>query len=149
MGDIPKNLSHCPLKYVKYCDHDGIYAGDTDAQFLSLGISTWDNQELSLKVWRKKDENSSWSRQSEELPLHRAIDLTMLLVTEMLHEDKIEFTCKDSNKELIEIQKNKEVDRLKKIKNLDDYFNSNKDNEVMIKYRLRALKLKIDKLLSE
>ncbi|MBJ3523953.1 hypothetical protein JGC27_25195, partial [Salmonella enterica subsp. enterica serovar Rissen] len=37
--------------------------------------------ELSAKVWRNTGEK--WSRQSEELPLHRAIDLATLICIAM------------------------------------------------------------------
>ena len=77
---LPDYLSHYPLKYVEYFDYDGIYAGDTDAHYISFGVSTWSDRDLSLKVWRKGGRDNKWLRQSEELPLHRPIDLTLLLL---------------------------------------------------------------------
>jgi len=77
---LPDYLSHYPLKYVEYFDHDGTYAGCTDAHYISFGVSTWSDQDLSLKVWRKGGRDDKWLRQSEELPLHRPIDLTLLLL---------------------------------------------------------------------
>ena len=75
---IPTHLKHKPILAVESYDNiDGPYKGNTDAKGLSLGGAQWDNDELSLKVWRHTDEK--WSRQSEELPLHRVLDLATLL----------------------------------------------------------------------
>lgn len=76
---IPNHLKHRPIiKREKYSDIDGQYDKDkTDAQGLSLGLAQWGNNDLSVKVWRHT--GNRWSRQSEELPLHRVIDLTSLI----------------------------------------------------------------------
>ena len=76
---IPNHLKHRPIiKREKYSDIDGHYDKDkTDAQGLSLGLAQWGNNDLSVKVWRHT--GNRWSRQSEELPLHRVIDLTSLI----------------------------------------------------------------------
>ena len=52
----------------------------TDAEGLSIGLAQWNSQgntDLSAKVWRYTGEK--WSRQSEELPLHRVLDLASLI----------------------------------------------------------------------
>ena len=36
-------------------------------------------QDISMKVWRKPGDR--WSRQSEEIPIHRNLDLTILLLS--------------------------------------------------------------------
>lgn len=74
---LPTDLEHQPLRAVPYVSHDGKWAGDTDAQYLSLGRAQWGAQDLSAKVFRHVE--TRWSRQSEELPVHRAIDLTMFI----------------------------------------------------------------------
>lgn len=77
---------HKPIVSVDHYDEiDGQYAGDTDAMALSLGKAQYDKtgKELSLKVWRLADDGS-WSRMSEELPLHRNLDLSILLVKTLL-----------------------------------------------------------------
>ncbi|MBS1104462.1 hypothetical protein JK202_15950 [Gluconobacter sp. Dm-62] len=74
--DFPDQISHKPVYVVPYFDLDPWYAGDTDAQFITLGWSQWDQHELSAKVVRHSGQR--WSRQSEELPLPRVIDLTIL-----------------------------------------------------------------------
>lgn len=75
-ADFPDQLQHKPVYVVPYFDLDPWYAGDTDAQFITLGWSQWDQRELSAKVVRHSGQR--WSRQSEELPLPRAIDLAIL-----------------------------------------------------------------------
>jgi hypothetical protein len=56
----------------------------TDVRALSLGRAQWDPNEFSAKVWRHV--NGRWSRQSEELPLHRALDLAILVTSSMIGE---------------------------------------------------------------
>lgn len=75
-ANFPEQILHKPVYVVPYFDLDPWYAGDTDAQFITLGWSQWDQHELSAKVVRHSGQR--WSRQSEELPLPRAIDLTIL-----------------------------------------------------------------------
>ena len=79
--DIPNHLSHKPIvKLEDYTQLDGKFANQTDAEGLSIGLAQWSNakeMDLSAKVWRYTGEK--WSRQSEELPLHRVLDLASLL----------------------------------------------------------------------
>lgn len=78
--------THKPIVSVDDYDKiDGQYAGKTDAMALSLGKAQYDKtgKELSLKVWRVADDGSL-SRMSEELPLHRNLDLSILLVKTLL-----------------------------------------------------------------
>lgn len=78
---IPMYLSHRPILTVEDYDQlDGPYAGDTDAMGLSVGIAQWNGpgrNDLSAKVWRYS--GKKWSRQSEELPIHRVLDLAALV----------------------------------------------------------------------
>ncbi|MBM0997892.1 hypothetical protein JQN41_24390, partial [Escherichia coli] len=83
-----KILTHLKNKptidLVNYDRIDEPYADDTDAMGLADGIAqcnTPGNNELSAKVWRNTGEK--WSRQSEELPLHRVIDLATLICIAM------------------------------------------------------------------
>jgi len=65
---------------------DGRYAYNSDAQGLSLGLAQWNDRgkvDISAKVWRHTGEK--WSRQSEELPLHRVLDLAILVCRAKLH----------------------------------------------------------------
>ena len=78
---IPKTLKHKPVIVSEEYDRiDGRYMGDSDAKGLSLGLAQWNDRgkvDVSAKVWRYTGEK--WSRQSEELPLHRVIDLAILI----------------------------------------------------------------------
>lgn len=78
---IPNHLKHKSVIVVENYDQvDGPWAGDTDAKGLSLGLAQWNDRgqvDISAKVWRHTGEK--WSRQSEELPLHRVLDLTLLI----------------------------------------------------------------------
>ena len=79
----PEYLSHKPIIAVNDYDKiDAIYANDTDVRALSIGQAQYDTEELSVKIWRHTSEK--WSRQSEEMPLHRAIDLNILIVASIL-----------------------------------------------------------------
>ena len=76
---IPVSLKHKPVFVCEnYEDIDGRYFGDSDAKGLSLGLAQWNDRgkvDISAKVWRHTGEK--WSRQSEELPLHRVLDLAI------------------------------------------------------------------------
>lgn len=74
----PTELSHKPILVVDDYDAiDGPYAHNTDAMALSLGKSQFDGTTISAKVFRQV--KGRWSRQSEELPLHRVLDLAILI----------------------------------------------------------------------
>lgn len=73
----PHGLKHKPVFLIPYAQYDGPYAGATDCLFLSLGWAQYDPRAASLKALRYT--GSKWSRQSEEIPLHRAVDLVILL----------------------------------------------------------------------
>lgn len=78
---IPTGLKHKPVIVAdNYENVDGRRAYESDAKGLSLGLAQWNDRgrvEISAKVWRYTGEK--WSRQSEELPLHRVLDLALLI----------------------------------------------------------------------
>lgn len=82
---IPVTLKHKPVIVTEnYENIDGANAYSSDAKGLSLGLAQWNDRgkvDISAKVWRYTGEK--WSRQSEELPLHRALDLTILICRAM------------------------------------------------------------------
>lgn len=84
---IPTALKHKPVIISdNYENVDGRYAYNTDAKGLSLGLAQWNDRgkvDISAKVWRYTGEK--WSRQSEELPLHRVLDLAILVCRAQLH----------------------------------------------------------------
>lgn len=73
----PTKLKHKPVALLPYEQHDGPYVGDTDCRYLSVGWAQYDPRSISAKALRYTGDR--WSRQSEELPVHRAIDLTTLI----------------------------------------------------------------------
>jgi hypothetical protein len=77
---IPTTLKHKPVIVVEDYDHIDGYTQGKDAKGLSLGLAQWNDRgrlDISAKVWRYTGEK--WSRQSEELPMHRVIDLAILI----------------------------------------------------------------------
>ena len=79
--DIPTGLKHKPVIVGEgYEKIDGRNAYDSDAKGLSLGLAQWNDRgrvDISAKIWRYSGER--WSRQSEEMPLHRALDLAIFI----------------------------------------------------------------------
>ncbi|EDO1157612.1 hypothetical protein G4T80_002696 [Listeria innocua] len=78
---IPTTLKHKPVIVAEnYEEVDGKSAYHSDAKGLSLGLAQWNDRgkvDISAKVWRHTGDK--WSRQSEELPLHRVLDLAILI----------------------------------------------------------------------
>ena len=133
---IPNYLSHKPiLKLEDYSKLDGRFANQTDAEGLSIGLAQWSNaaeMDLSAKVWRYT--GKKWSRQSEELPLHRVLDLASLLCAAMIYiktgdlpDDKSFPLTLAENSELMDILKegiakeNKNGDLDKSLNRLSEY----------------------------
>lgn len=86
---IPTTLKHKPVFVAEdYENVDGKYPYEdgSDAKGLSLGLAQWNdrgNVDVSAKVWRYTGEK--WSRQSEEMPLHRVLDLAILIMEAELY----------------------------------------------------------------
>lgn len=118
--NIPKHLSHTPIIGVDYETID--LSGD--AMYLSLGKATWAKGEddYSAKVYRLTKEGK-WSRQSEELPLWRVLDLAVLLVASIRQSKSY------LKEELVGDQK--------KLEGLNAFLDENKDAYAL---RLRELK---------
>ncbi len=78
---IPRDLKHKPVIAVEnYEDIDGYEAGNSPAKGLSVGLAQWNDRgkvDVSAKIWRFT--GAKWSRQSEEMPLHRVLDLAILI----------------------------------------------------------------------
>ena len=78
---IPATLKHKPVIVSDtYSEIDGRMAGNSDAKGLSIGLAQWNDRgkvDVSAKIWRYTGEK--WSRQSEEMPLHRVLDLAILI----------------------------------------------------------------------
>lgn len=84
---IPTNLKHKPVFLVEDYDKiDGHNAWESDAKGLTLGLAQWNERgkvDISGKVWRHTGEK--WSRQSEELPITRILDLAILVAQSSLY----------------------------------------------------------------
>jgi len=79
---IPTWLKHKPVIVIENYHNVGGY----DAKGLSLGLAQWNdrgNVDISAKIWRHTD--NKWSRQSEEMPLKRVLDLAILICKSYLH----------------------------------------------------------------
>ncbi len=85
--NIPTTLKHKPVVVSDdYEKIDGRYSGDTDVKGLSLGLAQWNDRgkvDISAKIWRHSGKR--WSRQSEELPLHRVLDLAIFILRSKLY----------------------------------------------------------------
>ena len=132
--ESPKHLKHKPIISVNdYDEIDAQYKGSTDVKALSIGKVQYNDVEISLKVWRHT--GGKWSRMSEELPLHRNIDLSILLLGALI-------TNKDSNypgtllREVVDDEVG--VDLIK------TYY---KSNEKFLKPRLEELKNRLNEFL--
>ena|ERR1700741_2360151 len=95
--ETPVHLSHKPIVHVKdYKSKDAQFSNDSDARSLSIGLAQWDKEKdlidraISAKVWRYDTNNSKWSRQSEELPMHRVLDLSILLMASLIKDQNID-----------------------------------------------------------
>ena len=93
---IPNYLSHKPIVGVdNYNNIDGHFnPSQTDVESLSVGYAQFDNtnpSELTAKVFRFDSQNNRWCRQSEELPLHRCVDLCNLIVQSIMRAEGINY----------------------------------------------------------
>ncbi len=123
---VPTHLKHKPIIAVD--NYDG------DAEVLSIGLAQWENnkRDISAKVFRRA-ENGNWSRQSEELPLHRVIDLASLVLSSILMADK------NMDTDYL----NKEVVAGGRIEDIKNYYKNNKED---LDYRISELKKIISNL---
>jgi len=130
--DAPTYLQHKPIIAVNDYDKiDGLYANATDVVALSIGEAQWDNEEISVKIWRHTGKR--WSRQSEEMPLHRAFDLSILAIASFLTEVDAFYPQTSLREEIVQDQKVQEI---------KEYY---KENEATLLPRLVELKKVLEK----
>lgn len=131
---IPTHLGHKPIIAVdNYDEIDSIYAGNTDAKALSIGTAQYDAGEISLKVFRHT--NSKWSRQSEELPIHRNLDLSILFVASLLTDVTSNYPRSSLREKIIQPQK---------VQDIKTFYNI---HESKLRPRLEELKSILNELL--
>lgn len=134
--NAPTHLKHHPiLEVADYDKIDAQYAEKTDAIALSIGNAQYDNSDISLKIWRYA--NNRFSRQSEEMPVHRGVDIVLLLVGALLYEPN----ANHSITSLGETQ----VDG-RNVQEIKDYYNENK---VFLEPRLNELRDRLNDLLPQ
>lgn len=75
--ELPQHLGHKPVYAMPYQFFDGLSKGHTDSRYLSVGLAQWNQDDVSIKIMRHT--GNRWTRQAEELPLNRAIDMTSFL----------------------------------------------------------------------
>jgi hypothetical protein len=123
----PTHLKHKPIIAVNDYDKvDSIYANNTDVKALSIGQAQYDDNDLSVKIWRHTGEK--WSRQSEEMPLHRALDLSILAIAAILADTKSNYSLSNLREEIVDENRVAEI---------RDYF---KQHENMLRPRLEELR---------
>lgn len=83
--NIPQNRKHKPIIAVDYTPIDE-KAGAGDAEFISIGKAQWNNEDISAKVFRVRSDGGG-SRQSEELPLWRVLDLATLIISRLTGQE--------------------------------------------------------------
>jgi Zn-dependent M32 family carboxypeptidase len=116
--DSPKHLKHKPIISVNnYNKIDGKFSNNTDAEALSIGMAQYDNTDISAKVWRYDRVNDKWSRQSEELPLHRVLDLSILTIASFIKDSESDYPISN----LMET-----YDGFENVKNIQRYYEKNK-----------------------
>lgn len=104
---IPTTLKHKPVIVSE--DYDLIDGREeySDAKGLSVGLAQWNDRgkvDVSAKVWRYTGEK--WSRQSEEMPLHRVLDLAIFVCrTQLYFREAYRF-------EKLYDEKNPQIDRI-------------------------------------
>lgn len=77
---IPTELKHKPVIVSEEYDRIDGRSAHSDAKGLSVGLAQWNDRgkiDISAKIWRHT--GGKWSRQSEEMPLHRVLDLAILV----------------------------------------------------------------------
>lgn len=132
----PVHLLHKPIIAVSDYDKiDGLYANQTDVRALSVGEAQWDSNDISVKIWRHT--GKKWSRQSEEMPLHRALDVSILTIASFLTEVEAFYPQTSLREEIIQ------EDKVQEIKNF--YV----ENEATILPRLEELKSVLDKFFTK
>jgi len=132
--ESPKHLSHQPIISVNDYDKvDALYANHTDVKALSIGKAQYDINQISLKVWRHTDKR--WSRQSEELPIHRNLDLSILFIA-ALSTDVSSHYPKSNLRE--------KIDRPSEVQEIKDYYEKNKQ---FIEPRLKELKQLLNEII--
>jgi hypothetical protein len=127
----PEHLSHKPI--VKVDNYHHIDGGDAKA--LSIGKAQYNNDDIAAKVWRKP--NKQWSRQSEELPPQRVLDLAILLLASFEKSENTSYPITNLREQLADGKDASEI---------DDFYQSNRQE---LEPRIKELHDIASKILKE
>lgn len=131
--NIPTHLTHKPIISVNnYEKYDAKFINDTDVKALTIGFATYNNKDISAKIWRYDINNTKWKRQSEEMPLHRALDLSILIIASFFKDEESDFPITNLAESFINKGNAKEIQQ---------YYQKNKDK---IKPRIQELSRMIE-----
>lgn len=144
-NNLPLDLEHKPLYAMPYQRFDGIYKTKTDARYLSVGLAQWGHDDISLKIMRFTGDK--WSRQAEELPLHRVFDSAIFLAKVLFDNEyeTVEVERKTFEEQNAAFQVKKENTTDVEQKQFDEYLEKNGD---LLKRRLNSLYHALDGLKS-
>lgn len=132
--ESPKDLSHKPIISVNDYDKiDAFNVNCTDVKALSIGKAQYDVNQISLKVWRLSDKK--WSRQSEELPIHRNLDLSILFLAALLTDVSANYPKSNLREK---------IDNPSEVQKIKDYYENNKQ---FLEPRLKELKRLLNEML--
>ena len=138
----PPYSKHKSILFVdSYNEIDGFYAGDDDdARSLSVGYAQYDETDISLKVFRRV--NGKWGRQSEELPIHRVLDLCILFLRSLVDEQDKTLAQSAISKRIVEDIDERGLNQKKII----DFCQQNKEHYLLrleeLKYLLHSIDYK-------
>lgn len=144
--NLPHHLGHKPVFALPYQKFDGDNPPTTDAQWITVGIAQWDEASVSVKIMRHS--GNRWSAQSEELPLHRPIDMTLFLAQLIFGENPNgtvtipsgTLTNQTSSSIIITPENQRDADEMER------YENALQETRDLIKERLNALYSVLDTL---
>lgn len=132
--NAPEHLQHKPIIAVNDYDKvDGPHAHRTDARALSIGHAQYGDSHISSKIWRHT--GKKWSRQSEEMPVHRTIDLATLFVASLLANEESKAPLSNLNEQVV------------KGNDLDDIHDYYLKHQAVIEPKLKELKRLLDLLI--
>lgn len=81
--DIPTWLQHKPVIACSYSELTG--NNEEDAKFISIGRAQYNNKCASVKIFRYSEDGGRWSRQSEEVPIHRLAYMMQIFLASIIH----------------------------------------------------------------
>lgn len=82
---------------------------NSDLKFMSIGHSYWNNNDVSIKMWRHTGQR--WSRQAEEIPLQRFIDAMGFVVSTItrISSEKFEDRNSDYREQMVDKENKNEI----------------------------------------